>query len=266
MQLILSLFPGVDLLGMGFEQEGFCVVRAPDLIFGGDIKSFHIPARRFNGIIGGSPCQDFSTKRRAAPTGYGVAMLREFLRVVSEGEPDWFLLENVATVPDIEAAGYSIQRIDLNARECGMRQSRLRHFQFGSRAGIIITPERQKPRGQPEPICLASEGTQHARRSFADFCELQGLPRSFALPGWTVAAKYAAVGNGVPPPMARVIARAIRTAKLRAADARLCACRCGRVLEGRQKTATPACRKRLQRRRSNVTRPLSAAPTPSQVL
>lgn len=254
MQLILSLFPGVDLLGMGFEQEGFTVVRGPDLIFGRNIKSFHVPPRRFNGIIAGSPCQDFSPKRRTAPTGDGVAMLREFLRVVGEGQPDWFLLENVATVPDVVAAGYSVQRFDLNARECGLRQSRLRHFQFGSRAGLVITPERLKPRGAPEPICLASEGAQHNRRAFADFCELQGLPRSFSLPGWTVAAKYAAVGNGVPPPMARVIARAIKAAKLRAADVRLCACKCGRVLVGRQKAATAACRKRLQRRRSDVTR------------
>ena len=26
-ELVLSLFPGVDLLGRGFEAEGFCVVR-----------------------------------------------------------------------------------------------------------------------------------------------------------------------------------------------------------------------------------------------
>jgi hypothetical protein len=27
-KLVLSLFPGADLLGRGFESEGFCVVRA----------------------------------------------------------------------------------------------------------------------------------------------------------------------------------------------------------------------------------------------
>lgn len=34
-QLVLSLFPGVGLLDMAFEEEGFCVVRGPDLLWGG---------------------------------------------------------------------------------------------------------------------------------------------------------------------------------------------------------------------------------------
>lgn len=33
-QVILSIFPGIDLLGKGFEEQGFCVVRGPDLITG----------------------------------------------------------------------------------------------------------------------------------------------------------------------------------------------------------------------------------------
>jgi DNA (cytosine-5)-methyltransferase 1 len=38
--LVLSLFPGIGLLDMAFEEEGFCVVRGPDLLWGGDIRSF----------------------------------------------------------------------------------------------------------------------------------------------------------------------------------------------------------------------------------
>jgi len=30
--LVLSLFPGIGLLDMAFEQEGFCVVRGPDML------------------------------------------------------------------------------------------------------------------------------------------------------------------------------------------------------------------------------------------
>lgn len=33
--MILSLFPGIGLLDMAFEEEGFCVVRGPDLLWGG---------------------------------------------------------------------------------------------------------------------------------------------------------------------------------------------------------------------------------------
>ena len=51
--LVLSLFPGIGLLDMAFEEEGFCVVRGPDLLWGGDIRRFHPPAGRFEGVIGG---------------------------------------------------------------------------------------------------------------------------------------------------------------------------------------------------------------------
>lgn len=129
--MILSVFPGIDLLGKAFEQEGFCVVRGPDLIWGGRVEEFHCIAGVFEGVIGGSPCQDFSDARRSAETGEGVRMLQEYLRIVTETKPIWFLLENVRRVPDVLCEGYTIQRFDLTALECGLSQRRLRHFQFG---------------------------------------------------------------------------------------------------------------------------------------
>ncbi len=53
--LVLSLFPGIGLLDKAFESVGFAVVRGPDLLWGGDIRRFHVPAGRFDGIIGGPP-------------------------------------------------------------------------------------------------------------------------------------------------------------------------------------------------------------------
>lgn len=50
--LVLSIFPGIDLLGRAFEEEGFCVVRGPDKLWGGDIRTFHPPAGVFGGVIG----------------------------------------------------------------------------------------------------------------------------------------------------------------------------------------------------------------------
>src|SRR5207247_6813091 len=86
------------------------------------------------------------------------------------------------------------------------------------------------------------------RRNFADLCELQGLPRWFDLPGLSRTAKYRAVGNGVPVPMAHGVAEAIRDRRVTEL-LRLCICGCGRPLTGprRQKAATPACRKRIER-------------------
>ena len=66
MQLILSLFPGIDLFGKAFEDEGFCVVRGPELILGQDINDWHIPSGKFDGIIGGPPCQSHSQAIQSA--------------------------------------------------------------------------------------------------------------------------------------------------------------------------------------------------------
>lgn len=247
--LVLSLFPGIDLLGRGFEAEGFCVVRGPDLLFGGDIRGFNPPAGRFDGVIAGSPCQDFSRARRRPPTGYGRQMLEEFARCVSQCRPAWWMLENVPGVPDVSIPGYTVQRLDINARECGSTQNRHRHIQFGDREGRVIVPARSGPCADWAPAVLATEGARKGRRGWADVCELQGLPRSFELPGLTQSARYAAVGNGVHVAVARTLARAVIDAYSRAEAVRLCACQCGRIITGRQVLALPSCRKRMERRR-----------------
>ena len=250
--LVLSLFPGIDLLGRAFEAEGFVIVRGPDLIFGGDIRNFTPPPGRFDGVIGGPPCQDFSSLRRSEPTGNGLAMLSEFVRCVEAARPDWFLMENVPGVPDIAPCGYTVQRFDLRANECGMSQQRLRHFQFGSNCDEVLLLNRDERQSVTQPAALASAGTHTKRRGWAEFCQAQGLPADFDLPSFTLAAKYQAVGNGVPIPVGRFIARAIRDARYPAALIRLCVCGCGRSIQGKQQAALPACRKRLERRRRDT--------------
>ncbi len=93
-----------------------------------------------------------------------------------------------------------------------------------------------------------------SHRNFAELCELQGLPRDFDLPGLSRTAKARAVGNGVPVPMARSVAEAIRDSWHWATLPRLCACNCGRLVTGRQVTATAACRKRIERSRRGLSR------------
>lgn len=253
-ELVLSIFPGIDLLGRGFEEKGFCVVRGPDKLWGGDVRNFHPPAGVFDGVIGGSPCQDFSRARRSPPTGEGLEMLLEFARVVMEAEPSWFLLENVPTVPDVTVPGFIMQRFDLNARECGMRQRRLRHFQFGSRDGYFLSCDRSVTNEPVEEIALASEGTKIGRRDWARFCKAQGLDRPLDLGSLTIAGRYLAVGNGVPLPMARVLAAAV-TAREVTKGKRYCACGCGRPVTELALYGGAACRKRAQRRRDAVNDP-----------
>lgn len=265
--LVLSLFPGIDLLGRGFEAEGFAVVRGPDLIVGGDIRTFHVPAGRFDGVIAGSPCQDFSRARRKAPTGYGLLMLCEFERLVMESGAAWWLLENVECVPDVKLPGYSHLRIDLDALECGARQRRPRVIQFGHRRGLVpIVTRRARPDKDLSPCAMASD--RNGRAGWPEFCERQGLPRDFELPGFTLSAKYRAVGNGVHFLMARTLAAAVRDARALQPGERLCECGCGRIVMGRQRImATVACRQRVSRanRRGVTARDVTAAPSSLEV-
>lgn len=249
--LVLSLFPGVDLLGRGFEGEGYCVVRGPDPLWGGDVRRFVPPSGVFVGVIGGPPCQDFSALRRVPATGEGLEMLEEFRRCVFAAAPSWFLMENVPGVPDLRVGGYTVQRLDVRANEVGLPQRRLRHFQFGSRDGwTLVLPDRARG-AVTAPACLASEGRDSSRRSWVEFVTAQGLPSDYDLPGFTQSERYRAVGNGVPVPVAALLARAIRDAAARGGDrsVTVCVCGCGRPVSGRQLAATPACRKRMQRRR-----------------
>src|ERR1041384_1576721 len=108
-ELVLSLFPGIGLLDMAFEQEGFCLVRGPDLIWGGDVRRFHPPAGKFDGVIGGPPCKWWSSAANIAKArGQTVQpdMIPEFVRCVEEARPKWFLMENVRGAPVPAVRGY----------------------------------------------------------------------------------------------------------------------------------------------------------------
>jgi DNA (cytosine-5)-methyltransferase 1 len=246
-QLVLSLFPGIDVLGRGFEEHGFSVVRGPDLIFGGDVRRFHSPSGRFDGIIAGPPCPDFSHARRGPPRGYGLEMLAEFRRIVLEARPLWWVLENVPGCPDVPIEGYSHQRIDIDAHDLGAVQRRLRHFQFGHRRGRLLLLSRPSlGSGEAVPTVLASQSA--GRANFGRFCVLQGLPADFDLPGFTVGAKYRAVGNAVHLDVARFIAGAVLS-PVPGNSIRLCACGCARPITGKMKSAGPACRKRIERKK-----------------
>jgi len=254
MKPVLSLFSGAGLLDRGFEAAGYCVVSAGDILWGRDVRDFTPACHIFGGVIGGSPCQDFSKARRSPPTGQGVELVREFARVVEQAAPDWFLLENVPGCPNVTVPGYKVQRFNLNARECGVPQNRLRCFQFGNVTGRPLVIHRGEPTPAASRCCMASEAKRGVRRGWSQFCQLQGLPADFQLPGLSLAMRYKLVGNGVPVPMASVVATAIIAWSVTDDDSleswhRVCVCGCGRPVPPGQTQATAACRKREQRKR-----------------
>jgi len=245
--LILSTFPGIDLFGKAFEQQGACVVQAQDKILGGDICSFNPPKGRFNGIIGGSPCQDFSRLNRN-PSNYSYEMLDEYKRVVNEASPDWFLHENVIGAPDFEIEGYYQQRFTLDLAWFS-DYSRRRVFVFGAKENIKLNPI-NKINGETKGTAVVGNDD----RSYHACCQIQGLDKPLDLPFLTKSAKKQVIANAVPLQIGSYVAKLINEAvygsKINVAQpqtTKLCACGCGRSVLGRAKTSNATCRKRLSR-------------------
>lgn len=247
MNFVLSLFPGIGLLDHAFELEGYCVVRGPDVLWGGDIRIFHPPAGKFDGVIGGPPCQVFS-KMASLVRYHGYEpkfgnLIPEFERCVSEADPDWFLMENVPAAPEPSVPEYQSKSFLLDNSALagehgfGLEQRRLRRFTFGRRgqdasnllrwinmATFLLPILHETPCGHgPAPgqrvksrkaTVTSSHGGKSVRMtrySLADTCRLQGLPENFLADSpFTADGKLKAVANGVPIQMGRAIAKAIK--------------------------------------------------------
>jgi DNA (cytosine-5)-methyltransferase 1 len=234
--LVLSLFPGIGLLDQAFEEEGFAVVRGPDLLWGGDVRLFHPPSGRFEGIIGGPPCQAFSQINQAARKGMqklAANLIPEFERCVSEAQPDWFVMENVPQAPEPVVPGYCVSSTVANNRWFGEVQNRVRRFSFGVHDESCLDPAGRRLDLTPWMVALeaadkagcftangsqwdADKGRSRSQRTWSELrrgLRLQGL-REDLLDDCplTVEGAIRAVGNGVPLPLGRVVARAVRRA------------------------------------------------------
>ena len=289
MELVLSLFPGIGLLDKAFELEGFCVVRGPDLLWGGDVRGFHPPAAKFHGVIGGPPCQEFSRLRHLLATQgrkprHG-NLIPEFERIVAEARPGWFLMENVPEAPEPCVPGYVSRSLLMNNRWIGGIQHRKRRFTFGTGQGLELrfdgdlvifeageweyavgsdprplhvtdaghrkinqasvlahglAPHLRHPltvirssvknspqvKGRRPAAVLAGHGplkyatvtssdggpsVRMARYTLEEMCVLQGLPEDFCkeMP-FKMEGKRQVIGNGVPIPLGKAMARAVR--------------------------------------------------------
>jgi DNA (cytosine-5)-methyltransferase 1 len=239
--LVLSIFPGIGLLDRAFEEEGFSVVRGPDLLWGGNIKMFHVPACKFDGVIGGPPCQCFSRLVSIIKhNGYqlGENLIPEFERVIKEAMPKWFVMENVEGAPIPDIPGYQVDPSILQNRWLGEIQSRKHRFSFGTHDGrkliyevaalenfewdyrlcasdyrrtpvkLLAGKDPKNPKGRRGALSYRG-----CKRDLATACKLQGLPEDFfEYSPFTMKGKMEALGNGVPLFMGRALARAVKRA------------------------------------------------------
>ena len=165
---VLSLFSGGGGLDLGFEQAGF-VIRAcvdsdpescetlrwnrPSLdVYELDIGSFEIPPE-VDVVIGGPPCQGFSTAGKGDPNDPRNFLWQEYLRVVKAVAPRAVLLENVAgmanaknrhhlddVMSSLEGLGYSTEARVLNAADFGVPQVRRRLILMGVQGSVPTFP------------------------------------------------------------------------------------------------------------------------------
>lgn len=224
--LVLSLFPGIGLLDSAFEAEGFCVVRGPDLLWGGDIRRFHPPAGRFDGIIGGPPCQRFSglgnvNRARWGDDSVMPDMIPDFTRCVEEARPGWFLMENVPAAPTPSPAGYDLTARLCDNRWCGGDQRRRRKFVFGARvpagafhiAGVALDSATELPTVVSTGQADWKGSAQRNRATVAYMAEAQGIdPARFDHTPFTTTELRRAIANGVPMPLGLAVARAVKSA------------------------------------------------------
>lgn len=247
-QLVLSLFPGIGLLDKAFELEGFTVVQSRDWIMGGDVRNTHFPPDRFDGVIGGPPCQSFTQlvhmiRHNGHKPKFG-NLIPDFERVVAETEPQWFLMEEVPAAPRPQVDGYKTHEFELNNRQCfdddgkPAKQNRVRAITFGyrgerrvlmvetaalynqeweyavcgdSRTRPVAMLAGKKPKRGHSRTSSLNRGA--ALKSIDEMLTGQGMSPGFVnRQPFKSSALRQMIGNGVPLPMGRAIAKAVMEA------------------------------------------------------
>ena len=158
---VVDLFSGCGGLSLGFENAGFDVVAAYDNwqpaiavhkanfthpIFNVNLSDENIAVKHIseyqpNMIIGGPPCQDFSSAgKRDENSGRGDLTI-SYAKIISALKPSWFVMENVSTITKstklavardmFKQSGYGLTQIVLNAALCGVPQRRKRFIMIG---------------------------------------------------------------------------------------------------------------------------------------
>ena len=115
---VLSLFDGISCARVALDKAGIPVDKYfaseidkyaisisqknyPDIIQIGDVKDISSVGAKIDLLIGGSPCQDLSIakKNRQGLDGARSGLFWEYVRILNEVKPKYFVLENVASMP-----------------------------------------------------------------------------------------------------------------------------------------------------------------------
>lgn len=176
---VISLFTGAGGMDLGLEQAGFCcvvqhehdpaacetlLINRPNAfrhaaLIQGDITvtptSMLLDAGNLRVgeaaiVAGGPPCQGFSTAGKRVPVDARNDLVFEFLRVVNEARPDFFIMENVPGFLSFNGGAYLRWFLDrayrsyyelvyglVDAVEYGVPQYRCRFICMGTRRDLF---------------------------------------------------------------------------------------------------------------------------------
>ena len=156
----IDLFCGCGGMSLGFQNAGFNIIAAYDNwdpavkvykknfthpVYQEDLASSEVQKRIIDArpdiIIGGPPCQDFSSAGHRNEN-FGRAVLSiVFSEIIVKAKPKYFVMENVpeitksssikVVIDNFKSAGYGLTQRVLDASYCGVPQSRKRFFLIG---------------------------------------------------------------------------------------------------------------------------------------
>lgn len=165
--IAIDLFSGAGGFSLGVEQAGFDVKLAVEIdpihcathqynfpntkiVCGSvaDFSTYRFKGQEIDLIFGGPPCQGFSLIGKRNKDDIRSSLVYQFLRIVSEVKPKYFLMENVLGLSSSDylssilelskKLGYECRTNILNAIHFGTPQNRERIFIVGSRWDMSI--------------------------------------------------------------------------------------------------------------------------------
>jgi len=165
MMTAVDLFSGCGGLSLGFQEAGIEILAGIDywdialniyrenfqhLVINQDLSD-EIAAIKIikklspEMIIGGSPCQDFSSAGKRDINGGRANLTYHFTNIICAIKPQWFVMENVQRITknhilteiseQFRINGYGLSGVVLNASLCNVPQSRSRFFLVGELEG-----------------------------------------------------------------------------------------------------------------------------------
>lgn len=158
---VVDLFCGCGGLSLGFRNAGFEIVSSFDnwdaamnvyrlnfkhMVHKADLMDVDkvcpvISKYAPDMIVGGPPCQDYSSAGGRNEEGGRAILTVKYAEIVSRVRPQWFVMENVSNITKYQKVfdaidifhknGYGISYKVLNAALCGVPQKRKRFFMVG---------------------------------------------------------------------------------------------------------------------------------------